>query len=318
MKGSNQTSIKEFILVGFPLARELELLLFVIFLFYYLLTIMANALIIAVIRVDGKLRKPMYYFLKHLAFMEMWYITVTVPKLLAMLLVQNRSISITGCITQLYFFMGLCCTECVLLAMMALDRFVAICKPLYYSTIMSERICLLLATVSWMCGFLISLVKVCYISRLTFCRSNVINHFFCDVSPLLNLSCTDMSLAELVDFILALFIQSAPLLVTVVSYACIVITILRMPTVTGRLKAFSTCASHLTVVVIFFGTTLFIYARPQRIDSFNSNKLVSMVYTIFTPLLNPLIYTLRNKEVKEALVRLLSRNRLFPKTTGSA
>ncbi|XP_078518469.1 olfactory receptor 6B1-like [Lissotriton helveticus] len=314
MQEGNKTSIKEFILLGFPFARELEIFLFMIFLFAYTLTIVENVLIITMIRVDINLRKPMYYFLSHLAFLEMWYISVTVPKLLAMLLVENKRISIMGCMTQLYFFIALVCTECVLLASMALDRFVAICKPLHYNTIMSERLCLQLAAGSWISGFLISAVKVYYIARLTFCRSNVINHFFCDISPLLNLSCTDMSLAELVDFILALFILLVPLFVTIVSYACILVTILRMPTASGRHKAFSTCASHLTVVVIFYGTTIFIYARPRRIDSFNSNKLVSMVYTVLTPLLNPLIYTLRNKEVKAALMRLLSHKQLFPKT----
>ncbi|KAJ1106989.1 hypothetical protein NDU88_004387 [Pleurodeles waltl] len=314
MQEGNQTSIKEFVLLGFPFGRELEILLFMIFLFAYMLTIVENVLIMTVIRVDEKLHKAMYYFLSHLAFLEMWYISVTVPKLLAMLLVENKRISIIGCMTQLYFFIALVCTECVLLASMALDRFVAICKPLHYSTIMSERLCLQLAAGSWISGFLISMVKVYYISRLIFCRSNVINHFFCDISPLLNLSCTDMSLAELVDFVLALFILLVPLFVTIVSYACIVVTILRMPTASGRHKAFSTCASHLTVVVIFYGTTLFIYARPRRIDSFSSNKLVSMVYTVLTPLLNPLIYTLRNKEVKEALLRLVSHKQLIPKT----
>ncbi|XP_069063719.1 olfactory receptor 6B1-like [Pleurodeles waltl] len=314
MQEGNQTSIKEFALLGFTFGRELEILLFMIFLFAYMLTIVENVLIMTVIRVDEKLHKAMYYFLSHLAFLEMWYISVTVPKLLAMLLVENKRISIIGCMTQLYFFIALVCTECVLLASMALDQFVAICKPLHYSTIMSERLCLQLAAGSWISGFLISMVKAYYISRLIFCRSNVMNHFVCDISPLLNLSCTDMSLAELVDFVLALFILLVPLFVTIVSYACIVVTILRMPTASGRHKAFSTCASHLTVVVIFYGTTLFIYARPQTIDSFSSNKLVSMVYTVLTPLLNPLIYTLRNKEVKEALLRLVFHKQLIPKT----
>ncbi|XP_069062091.1 olfactory receptor 6B1-like [Pleurodeles waltl] len=305
MQWGNQTSIKEFILLGFPLARELEIFLFVIFFIAYLLTIMENVLIMTVIRLDGNLRKPMYYFLSHLAFLEMWYITVTVPKLLVMLLVENRNILVTSCMTQLYFFIALVCTECVLLACMAFDRFVAICKPLRYCNIMSERLCLQLAAGSWICGFFIAVAKFYYISKLSFCRSNVINHFFCDVSPLLNLSCTDPTLAELVDFILALFILLVPLFVTIASYTCIVVTILRMPATGGRQKAFSTCASHLTVVVIFYSSMIFMYVRPRRINSFNSNKLASMVYTVLTPLLNPLIYTLRNKEVKKALLKLV-------------
>ncbi|XP_069502409.1 olfactory receptor 6B1-like [Ambystoma mexicanum] len=308
MDVDNQTGPAGFLLLGFPATREVELILFVLFLFIYLLTIIENIAIMAVIRVDGKLQKPMYFFLSHLAFLEMWYVTVTVPKLLDIFLMENKGISLTGCMAQLFFFMFLFCTECVLLASMGLDRLVAICKPLHYSAIMSEKLCLQMAAGSWISGFLISVVKFYYISRLTFCGLNVINHFYCDISPLLNLSCTDMSVAEMVDFVLALFILLVPLFVTIVSYACILIAILRMPTATGRQKAFSTCASHLTVVVIFYGTTIFIYARPRRIDSLNSNKLVSIVYTVLTPLLNPMIYTLRNKEVKGALWRLVRHN----------
>ncbi|XP_054848726.1 olfactory receptor 6B1-like [Eublepharis macularius] len=301
----NQTRIQEFILLGFPTIMELQVLLFVIFLVVYILTLLENIVIVTLIKTNSNLHKPMYYFLSHLSFLETWYISVTVPKLLVNFLTENKSISFEGCMAQLYFFISLVCTECVLLAAMAYDRYVAICDPLRYPVIMTARLCLQLAVGSWLAGFLISMLKVFFISRLTFCGPNIINHFFCDISPLLNLSCTDRTVAEMVDFVFALIILLIPLSVTIVSYVCIIGTILRIPTAQGKRKAFSTCASHLTVVIIFYSATLFMYARPRRIHSFNLNKFVSVVYTIVTPMLNPFIYCLRNQEVKDALKKLL-------------
>ncbi|XP_030043329.1 olfactory receptor 6B1-like [Microcaecilia unicolor] len=305
MENGNQTKVTEFILLGFPTVPELQVFFFILFLIGYLLTLLENIVIIVIIKVNYQLHKPMYFFLGNLSFLEMWYMTVTVPKLLAILMSEKETISITACMTQLYFFIALVCTECVLLAVMAFDRYVAICNPLRYTTVMSQRLCLQLATSSWLSGFLISLVKVYYISRLAFCQKNIINHFYCDISPLLNLACSDRTLAELVDFILALVILLIPLFATIASYACILMTILKIPTAKGRKKAFSTCASHFAVVAMFYSATIFMYARPRRISSFNSNKMVSVVYTIITPFLNPIIYCLRNKEVKEALKRSL-------------
>ncbi|XP_077169597.1 olfactory receptor 6B1-like [Paroedura picta] len=305
MELANQTRIQEFILLGFPTIIELQVLLFVIFLVIYSLTLLENIVIIILIKTNSNLHKPMYYFLSQLSFLETWYISVTVPKLLANFLSKNRSISFEGCMAQLYFFIALVCTECVLLAVMAYDRYVAICNPLHYPIIMTIRLCQQLAVGSWLAGFLISMLKVFFISRLSFCGPNIINHFFCDISPLLNLSCTDRTVAEMVDFVFALIILLIPLSVTIVTYVCIINTILRIPTAQGKRKAFSTCASHLTVVVIFYSATLFIYARPRRIHSFNQNKLVSVVYTILTPILNPFIYCLRNQEVKEALKKVV-------------
>ncbi|XP_075424006.1 olfactory receptor 6B1-like [Ascaphus truei] len=297
-------SISNFVLLGFSTSRPIQILLFFIFFFIYVLTVVENLLIVVIIWTSSKLHKPMYFFLGHLSFLEMWYVTVTVPKLLSIFLIESKHISITACMSQLYFFITLVCTECVLLAAMAFDRYVAICHPLRYVTIMSQHLCLFLALGSWVSGFLISFVKVYYISRLTFCHSGLINHFYCDVSPILNLSCTDIKVAELVDFVLALIILLSPLLLTFISYTCILVTILHIPTSSGRQKAFSTCASHLAVVVIFYGATLFMYARPSRAQSFNYNKMVSVVYTVITPLLNPIIYCLRNKEVKEVMWKL--------------
>uniref|UniRef100_A0A8D0KMS5 Olfactory receptor n=1 Tax=Salvator merianae TaxID=96440 RepID=A0A8D0KMS5_SALMN len=293
----NQTRVKDFILLGFPTAMEFQILLFVLFLVIYLLTLLENIAIITLIKTNSHLHKPMYFFLSHFSFLETWYISVIIPKLLVNFLAKNKKISYEGCMTQLYFFISLICTECVLLAVMAYDRYVAICNPLCYPVIMSTQLCLQLAVGSWIVGFLISMVKVFFIARLTFCGPNIINHFFCDISPLLNLSCVDRTVAEMVDLIFALLILLVPLSVTVGSYVCIIGTILRIPTAQGRRKAFSTCASHLTVVVIFYSAALIMY----RIHPFNLNKLVSVIYTIVIPMLNPFIYCLRNQEVKGAL-----------------
>ncbi|NXQ27562.1 OR6B1 protein, partial [Alaudala cheleensis] len=305
MGQENVTHIQEFILLGFPTTSELQALLFVIFLAMYLLTVTENIVIIALITTNHQLHKPMYFFLGHLAFLEACYISVTVPKLLVILVVKNKSISFAGCMAQLFFFIALVCTECVLLAVMAYDRCVAICSPLHYPLTMSHRACLQLATGSWLLGFLISVLKVSFISQLSFCSPGLINHFYCDVSPLLNLSCTQRRLAETVDFISALFTLLIPLSVIIISYICISSTILLLPTAQNRRKAFSTCASHLAVVMIFFSATLFMYARPRSVNSRDHNKLVSIIYTIVTPMLNPIIYCLRNQEVKDTLLKAL-------------
>ncbi|XP_053119312.1 olfactory receptor 226-like [Hemicordylus capensis] len=307
MEKQNQSCVREFILLGFPTSVEFQVLLFLVFLIVYILVLSENIIIMVTIWVNVNLHTPMYFFLCNLSFLEIWYITVTLPKSMVNFLVESKVISFVGCMLQLYFFLALGCTECVLLAVMAYDRYVAICYPLRYPVIMSRTLCFQLAAGSWMSGFFISMWKVLLISELTYCGPNIINHFFCDVSPLLNLSCTDMSLAELTDFILALFILLTPLSVTILSYIYIISTILRIPSAKGRQKAFSTCASHLTVVVIFYAASIFIYARPKAISSLNSSKLVSVLYAVIVPLCNPIIYCLRNKEVKVALKKTLLR-----------
>ncbi|XP_009986068.1 PREDICTED: olfactory receptor 6B1-like [Tauraco erythrolophus] len=317
MKQKNSTKFREFILLGFPTILELQMLLFVIFLVAYILTILENILIILLIKMNHQLHKPMYFFLSNLSFLEAWYISVTVPKLLVSFLVESKSISFGGCMAQLYFFTSLICTECVLLSVMAYDRYVAICIPLRYPVIMNHWLCMQLATFSWLIGFFASMLKVFFISQVSFCGSNVINHFFCDISPLLNMSCADMTMAEIVDFILALLILLVPLSVTIISYMCIISTILHIHTAQGRKKAFSTCVSHLTVVIVFFSATLFMYARPKRIHPFDLNKLVSLVYTIVTPMLNPFIYCLRNQEVKGALKKIFSVRQTAPRVSQS-
>lgn len=301
MGGRNETSVMYFILLGFPTTAELQVLLFSAVLLAYLLTVLENFLIILIIRTNHSLQKPMYFFLGNLSFLEIWYVSVIEPKMLIDFLSQDKNISFHGCMTQLYFFVTFVCTEYILLAVMAYDRFLAICKPLQYSLIMNHQFCAQLTAACWVCGLITSSIKLSFIAQLSFCGVDKINHYFCDISPLLNISCSDSSLAELVDFVLALIVIMVPLCTVVTSYICIIFTMLKIPSSRGRQKAFSTCSSHLTVVILFYSTTLFTYAHPKVMYTYHANKLVSVLYTVVVPLLNPLIYCLRNKEVRFAL-----------------
>ncbi|XP_053460227.1 olfactory receptor 6P1 [Nycticebus coucang] len=300
MRNLSKSHVEEFVLVGFPTSPLLQLLLFVFFFAIYLLTLLENALMVFTICLAPSLHRPMYFFLGHLSFLELWYINVTIPRLLGAFFTQDGRISYLGCMTQLYFFIALACTECVLLAVMAYDRYLAICEPLRYPSLMPPSLATRLAAACWGGGFFSSMMKLLFISRLSYCGPNIINHFFCDISPLLNLTCSDKEQAEMVDFLLALVMILLPLLAVVSSYAAIIAAILRIPTSQGRRKAFSTCASHLAVVVIYYSSTLFTYARPRAMYTFNHNKIISVLYTVIVPFLNPAIYCLRNKEVKDA------------------
>ncbi|XP_023492039.1 olfactory receptor 6B9-like isoform X2 [Equus przewalskii] len=305
MSNSTETLVTEFILLGFLELCHLRGLLFGSFLIVYVVTVLENLVIVVTVRASRQLHTPMYFFLANLSVLETVYTSVTVPKLLAGLLAWARTISFSGCLTQLFLFLSLGSSECFLLATMACDRYLAICRPLHYPAIMDSRLCLHLALTAWLGGFLASFVSTALISRLRFCGPNVLNHFFCDISPLLQLSCSDTTAIEVVDFAAALAVLSTSLLVTMVSYGYILATVLRIPGAAGRRKAFSTCASHLVVVAIFYTTTIFMYARPHAISSFDLNKLVSVIYSVVTPLLNPIIYCLRNRDIREALARLL-------------
>ncbi|KAG8508282.1 Olfactory receptor 6B2 [Galemys pyrenaicus] len=305
MKGENVTKVSAFILLGFPTAPRLQYVLFLLFLLTYLFILLENLAIVVAVWSSPGLCRPMYYFLGSLSCLEVWYVSDIMPKMLDGFLLQRKRISFAGCMTQLYFFSSLVCTECVLLASMAYDRYVAICHPLRYQVIMTTGLCVRLVAFSFFSGFSVSMIKVYFISSAKFCGSNVLNHFFCDISPILKLACTDFSTAELADFILAFIILVFPLIATILSYGHITLAVLRIPSATGRWKAFSTCASHLTVVTIFYTALLFIYVRPEAIDTRSSNKLISVLYTVLTPILNPLIYCLRNKEFKDALKRTL-------------
>ncbi|XP_058401838.1 LOW QUALITY PROTEIN: olfactory receptor 6B9-like [Diceros bicornis minor] len=306
----NITHISEFTLLGFPTSPWLQVLLFLLFLITYLLfVLLENLVIILTVWVTGSLHKPMYYFLGTMSFLETWYMSVTVPKMLAGFLLCPNTISFLGCMTQLYFFISLACTECVLLAAMAYDCYVAVCWPLRYPVMVTTGFCVQLTTSSWVSGFTISTAKVYFISQVTSCGNNILNHFFCDVSPILKLACMDFSMAEMVDFVLAIVILVFLLSATALSYAFIVSTTLHIPSATGQRKAFCTCASHLSVVVIFYTAVIFIYVRPRAITSFNYNKLISVIYAVFTPMLNPIIYCLRNKKVKDAIKKTTAGGR---------
>ncbi|CAO2638511.1 Olfactory receptor 6Y1 [Lemmus lemmus] len=311
----NQTILKDFILLGFSAYPHVQTFLFVVFSCLYILTLAGNLTIMGLTWVDRSLHTPMYLFLSALSFSETCYTLTIIPKMLVDLLDRDGRVSYIGCMTQLYFFIALACTECVLLAVMAYDRYLAICEPLRYPSLMPPSLATRLATASWGSGFFSSMMKLLFISRLSYCGPNI-NHYFCDISPLLNVSCEDSSQAELVDFFLALIVIAVPLCVVVTSYVTILVAILKIPSAQGRQKAFSTCASHLTVVTLFYSTTLFTYARPKLMYAYNSNKVVSVLYTIIVPLLNPIIYCLRNRDVKMALKKTILCIRSGPGEDG--
>ncbi|XP_004777130.2 olfactory receptor 5-like [Mustela putorius furo] len=305
LETGNMNRIGEFVLLGLSTRADIRDVLFAVFLSLYTLTLLENTLVIYLVCSHSELCKPMYFFLGNLSCLEMCYVSVTVPSLLVGLRTGPCHVPFTACMTQLVFFISLTCMECTLLASMAYDRYVAICRPLHYPLLMRPRVCLGLALSSWLGGLLVSVAKTTCIASLSYCGPNVLNHFFCDISPLLNLSCTHVALTELVDFISAIVIFCGTLLVALASYSAIGVAVLRMPSAAARRKAFSTCASHLVVVGIFYSAALFIYCRPSRIKSMDLNKVLSVVYTVLTPMCNPVIYCLRNREVHAALRKTL-------------
>nr|XP_033779149.1 olfactory receptor 6F1-like [Geotrypetes seraphini] len=305
----NQSAPVEFILLGFPSIKEWWILLFFLILCIYLMTIMGNLVIIMLVWSDLHLHIPMYFFLGNFSFLEIWYITVTIPKTMANIAMDMKTIQFAACIIQFYFFFSLGATELFLLGVMAFDRYLAICNPLRYSTIMTNRVCVQLSFSCWLGGFLCILPSAIPIALLQFCGPYIINHFFCDGPPLLKLSCIDTYLVELINFILALSAIMISFLLILISYIFIVSTILRIPSTTGRHKAFSTCSSHFTVVLIFYGTLIFMYVRPKPMNTLELNKTVAVFYTFVTPVLNPLIYSFRNKEVKVALKKAINKAR---------
>ncbi|XP_063312530.1 olfactory receptor 6M1-like [Pelobates fuscus] len=301
---SNQTHVIEFIITGFASTREIQLILFAVFLLMYILTFTQHAVIIVVIQLDYHLHTPMYFFILNLSFLEISYITVTVPRMLFSFISGIKTISVNGCFSQLYIFFFLGTTECFLLTVMAYDRYLAICDPLHYNGIMDRRTCIKFAGGCWSFGLLAPFLPTTFIFRLSFCGF-VINHFFCDSPPLLKLSCQNIHTIEVINFILGSLILLTSFLLTMISYVHIITTILKIPTADGRQKAFSTCASHLTIVTIFYGTTIFTYVRPRTISAFNFNKTVSLIYSVITPMINPMIYSLRNNDIKQALKKVI-------------
>ncbi|KAM6182249.1 olfactory receptor 287 [Erethizon dorsatum] len=292
-----------FILLGFPGPRSLHIGLFLLFLVMYVLTVAGNLAIISLVGAHRRLQISMYFFLCNLSFLEIWFTTACVSKTLTTFASQSGAISLAGCATQMYFVFSLGCTEYFLLAAMAYDRYLAICLPLRYGGIMTPAQAVRLALGSWLCGFSAITVPATLITRLSFCGSRVINHFFCDIAPWIVLSCTDTRVVELTSFGIAFCVILGSCCVTLVSYAYIIVTIVRIPSTQGRHRAFSTCSSHLTVVLIWYGSTIFLHVRTSVESSLDLTKAVTVLNTIIMPVLNPFIYTLRNKDVKEALCR---------------
>ncbi|XP_074083807.1 olfactory receptor 5B12-like [Macrotis lagotis] len=296
----NDSEVNEFILVGLTDSPELQVPLFITFTIIYLITLVGNLGMVALISWDPHLHSPMYFFLSNLSLVDFGYSSAVTPKVIAGLLMGDKVISYNGCAAQMFFFMAFASAESYFLAAMAYDRYEAVCKPLYYTTSMTSGVCVALAIGSYVCGFLQSCVHTSCTFSLSFCSSNVIHHFFCDIPPLLALSCSDIHINELVVFILGGLTVFFILLVILTSYLFIFIAILRMHSAESRQKAFSTCASHLTAVFIFFGTIIFMYLQPNSSHSMDTDKMASVFYATVIPMLNPLVYSLRNKEVKSA------------------
>ncbi|XP_077901152.1 olfactory receptor 5D18 [Ictidomys tridecemlineatus] len=294
-----------FTLLGFSDYPELQVPLFLVFLAVYSVTVVGNIGMIAIIKINPKLHTPMYFFLSHLSFVDFCYSSTVAPNMLVNLVAKDRSISFSGCVVQFFFFCTFVVTESFLLAVMAYDRFVAICNPLLYTVAMSQKLCAVLVAGSYAWGVACSLILTCSALQLSFHGSNTIDHFFCEFSSLLSLSCSDPHTNYLLLFISATFNEVSTLLIILTSYLFIVVTILRMRSASGRRKAFSTCASHLTAISIFHGTILFLYCVPNSKNSRHTIKVASVFYTVVIPMLNPLIYSLRNKDVKDTLSKVL-------------
>ncbi|XP_074838542.1 olfactory receptor 10A4-like [Carettochelys insculpta] len=304
----NETISNVLILVGFSYLNKLQILLFLVLLVIYFVTLMGNLLVILLIKLSPSLHTPMYFFLVNLSFLEICFTTSMVPQLLVHLLVEEKTISIVGCAAQMYVITIMGLTECCLLAAMAYDRYAAICHPLHYTTIMSSWVCALLAGASWFIGISVEIVQVTWIFTLPFCGSNRIHHFFCDVLPVLKMACVDTSKNMIVGFTMTALFVLGPFLLILLSYVRIVSTILKLPSAEGRCKVFATCSSHLTVVTVFYGTALISYLMPKSSANPESDQVISLLNTIVAPMLNPIIYTLRNKEVKGALRRAVEKS----------
>ncbi|XP_060111092.1 olfactory receptor 13G1-like [Heteronotia binoei] len=310
----NQTVITEFILVGLTRSLGLQTLLFWVFIFVYAMALAGNFLLIFTIWRCKKLHTPMYFLLINLSLVNVFSISITAPKLIQTLLAHQKTISFYGCITQVYLFIWALGTELLLLSFMAFDRYAAICHPLQYTVIMRKEVCIVIATGVWVAGMVNSAVHAGLMLQLSFCSSNIINHFFCDVPPLLKLSCSDTSLNETMAFLADVFFCIGSCVLTLTSYWFILKAIFRIRSTEGKKKAFSTCSSHLIVVSFYFSAVIYTYIRPVSVYSLDNDKVVSLLYSVVTPVVNPIIYSLRNKEVKEALRTLTGRGRLLQRT----
>ncbi|XP_028729343.1 olfactory receptor 11G2-like [Peromyscus leucopus] len=302
---SNSSTITGFILLGFPCTREEQILLFVLFFIVYLLTLMGNASIICAVRWDQRLHTPMYLLLANFSFLEIWYVTSTVPNMLANFLSDTKVISFSGCFLQFYFFFSLGSTECFFLAIMAFDRYLAICRPLHYPALMTGRLCNILVISCWVLGFLWFPIPIIIISQMSFCGSRIIDHFLCDPGPLLALSCSRAPLMEFFWPIIMSLLLLVPFFFIMGSYMLVLRAVFKVPSREGRRKAFSTCGPHITVVSLFYVSVMVMYVSPTSEHSAGMQKTVTLIYSVVTPLINPVIYSLRNKDMIHAMKKLL-------------
>ncbi|XP_062951087.1 olfactory receptor 8K3-like [Cynocephalus volans] len=303
MDNHNRTMLNEFILMGITDLPELQASLFGLFFIVYMVSLVGNLGLIILSNIDSRLQTPMYFFLKHLAFTDLGYSTAVGPRMLVNIVVDEHTISYNSCATQLMFFSIFITSEIFVLSTMAYDRYVAICKPLLYTVIMSQTLCRGLVAILYLYSVILSLLTIIKIFHSSFCGHNIIRHFYCDSLPLISLLCSDTHEIKLIILVFSSFNLISSLLIVFASYIQILVTILRMNSAEGRCKAFSTCGSHLTVIVIFYGTLFFMYVQPKSSHSYYTDKVASLFYTLVIPMLNPMIYSLRSKEVKNALHR---------------
>ena len=307
MQWTNDSRLLGFILVGFSDQPQLELILFGVILFLYFMTLLGNSTIILVSLLDSKLHNPMYFFLSHLSFLDLCFTSSIVPQLLVNLGSSDKSITYGGCVVQLYVSLALGSTECVLLAVMSYDRYVAVCRPLHYAFVMHPRVCSILASMAWLSGVTTTLIQSTLTLQLPFCGNRKVDHFFCEVPVLIKLACVDTTFNQAELFVASVLFLVVPLSLILMSYGNIAQAVLKIKSAIGRRKAFRTCSSHLMVVIIFYGTIIFMNLQPAKSRSKDQGKFVSFFYTVVTPMLNPLIYTLRNKEVKAALKKFMGK-----------
>ncbi|XP_027720561.1 olfactory receptor 2A12-like [Vombatus ursinus] len=307
---SNHSSVTEFILLGFSSDPTSNRILFIIFLLLYLCSVLGNGLIIILICLDSHLHTPMYFFLSILSLLDMGYVTTTMPQMLVHLLSSSKLISFEGCWLQMYVFSALSLTECICFVVMAYDRYVAICFPLHYMLILNWDLCVRLVVGTWACGFFFSLLHTFFTMRLPFCGPNMVNHYFCEGPSVRSLACMDTHLIEVADLVLSIFMALTPLSLILASYIHITMAILKIKSTQSRCKAFSTCASHLTVVTLFYAPAIYIYMRPNSRYTPERDKQISLFYNVFTALLNPVVYSLRNKDIKAAFIKVVVRDRV--------
>ncbi|XP_074092355.1 olfactory receptor 11G2-like [Macrotis lagotis] len=298
-------SISYFILLGLPSNQEIQMVYFVVFAMTYMLTLIGNAAIVCAVRWDRHLHIPMYILLGNFSLLEICYVTTTVPNMLANFLSETKTITFVACFVQFYFFFSFGCDEGFFLCIMAFDRYLAICRPLHYPTIMTTQLCTGLVAFGWSCGLIVLLIPVGLISQLSYCGPNIIDHFICDPVPLMALSCSKSQTTKIIYSTFNTVFVVGTFIFILVSYALVILSVLQIPSAAGKSKAFSTCASHLAVVILFFGSVMTMYVLPGSEQPVEFQKVVTLIYSVITPLFNPLIYSLRNKDMKAALKKVL-------------